>query len=403
MKNLGRNRRRTLITLTSIAGGLAVLLWMDSILRGYNVQMVETVTSTYTGSLQLKRTDYAASRTLDMTFDPKVADQKLQGIPILAHSDRVYFPMILSTAEESEPVLVIGVEPEGESRVTRLKSSLKQGEYLPGDDPKCTQKALYLGRTLAEKLKVGIGEKVVLLGQAADGGLANDLFRVKGIFDTKSEDFDKVHAYITLPCAQILASVQGVHERAMRIENLSADLEIEAQYAEGLKADGFQLGTWRKTVPEIAGIIRMTDALMKLITSILFSVISLGVINAMLMSIFERRKEMGVMLALGTRPSQVATLILLENLILGLAAAVVGCGLGLAVVFYHQVRGFDFSPFIGQGYSATGFFFNPLMHPVLAWQSFLKFTLIELVFVLVSGLLPAYRVSQMDPVATMKE
>lgn len=406
LKNLYRHLRRSLITLASIASGLGFLLWTQSILAGHNRSMISTITSTSTGNVQVYRADFFRERTMAYFYDPNAlaapTAELEREFPGTSTANRVLFPTILSAGEESVQAVLVGIQPEEEGRITRLKENLREGDYLKTDpDPACPTRPIYIGKGLAEKLKIGLGNKVIAMGPAADGTLGNELLRVVGIFDSKSAEFEKSYAFTTIECAARIGAVGGIHERVIRLPAGADELRAQRILSERLPKE-MKVTTWREAVPGVASMIRFNTAMIGLITLILFSVITLGVVNAMLMNVFERTKEFGVMLSLGATPAQVRVLILFESAFLGVFSAALGILLGIAAVAYHSEFGFDLTPFLGSGNSETGFTFNTLVRPAIEWGPFLRLVAIEVGFIVLAGVYPAYRASILDPVQTLR-
>ena len=314
-RNLLRYFRRSLITMLSIAVGLAILLWLQCLIAGRNENMIQKITSTYTGHVQIFHKEYRENRLPSKSFQ---APQQMSdwGLPNgLDSSVRVHLPSIFSTGEDSVPAMLEGIEPENESRITKLRSSLVQGLYLE-DDVNCERKEAYVGRRMAEILHLEVGGKLVVMTQANDGTLGNDLFHVKGLYESGSPDFDKSYVFVALACAQKIGAVQGIHEVVIKLRDSKQESAVIVSVTEQLQKQGLhklEVTTWREAIPGVATMIRFNDATFKLITLVLFSVIVLGVVNTLLMNIFERTREFGVMLALGTTPAQLQILIVFES------------------------------------------------------------------------------------------
>ena len=190
-RNLFRNFRRSAITMLSISFGLAVILWLQCILAGRNKHIIESITTTYTGNLQLFQKDYLNDRLINLSFVPPM-DIIEKNLPAASKATkRIHLPALISSGEQSVPVLLEGIEPTNEALVTNVKKNLVEGEFLAEDNtPDCQSRQIYVGKKLASLLQVKLGNKIVVLAQAVDGTLGNDLFRVKGIFDSGSPDFD---------------------------------------------------------------------------------------------------------------------------------------------------------------------------------------------------------------------
>ncbi len=397
-RNLLRNFRRTAITMLTIAFGLAVILWLQCILEGRNRHIIESITTTYTGNLQLFRNDYLKDRLIQYSFPPP----DLSALPPGAHAaGRLHLPSLVSSGEQSVPILLEGIEPAQEALVTKIKQNLVDGQYLVDDPTDCESRQIYIGRKLSDLLQVKVGNKIVILAQAADGTLGNDLFRVKGIYDSGSPDFDKAYAFAPLSCVAKVGALQGVHEVSIRLPDLTQEEAVRASLARTMPAS-IRVTSWRESLPGMATMVKYNEATLVMISGMLFIVITLGIVNTLLMSVFERTREFGVMIALGTTPWQLRLLVVLESLLLGLAASSVGILLGMAMVFYHQKTGFDLKPFLGDSSSLDQFRLDLTIYPVFQFLPFLKSLASMMGFIVLAGLYPAWRASKLKPVEAMR-
>lgn len=388
----------------SIATGLAVLFWMQSIFTGHTRNMVDVATTTLTGNLQIYKKDYLEERSITDAFSSGSVEDTLEKTPDILYSKRIHFPSILSSGEDSTPVYVYGIEPETESRIVTLRDHLKEGEFLKSEENgQCTDKRVYLGARAAKKLKVHVGDKLVVMGQAADGTMGNDLFRVSGIFDSGSPDFDKTHVFTPIDCVKDIAALgERIHEIIIKTTGRTTELDLQARLQSQV-GDALQVNTWRETVPTLSTMIRVNTAIVNMVTFVFFLVITLGVVNAMLMNVFERTKEFGVMLSLGMTPNQVRTLIVFESLVMGAVSALAGTLIGALAISYHGRYGFDISPFLGKnGTSFVGFKFKSMVYPVFEWAAYLKLVVIEVLFIVAAGIYPAHRAAELDPVVTLR-
>ena len=400
-RNLLRNLRRTAITMATIAFGLAVILWLQCVLEGRNKHIIESITTTYTGNLQVFQNDYLKDRLIQFSFIPpeNLLDSLPEGSKM---AKRIHLPALVSSGEQSVPTLLEGIEPEEESQVTKIKQNLKEGEYLsPDPSPDCESRQIYIGKKLADLLRVKTGNKIVILAQAADGTLGNELFRIKGIYDSGSPDFDKSFAFAPLTCVAKVGAIQGVHEVSFRLPDITRELEERLNLAKKLPPE-LVVTTWRESLPGMATMVKYNEATLVMISSMLFIVITLGIVNTMLMSIFERTREFGVMIALGTTPWQVRLLVVCESLALGLFASIFGMLIGLAMVLYHQKYGFDLKPFLGEHSSLDQFRLDLTIYPVFHFVPFLKSVGYMMTFIVLAGLYPAWRASALKPVEAMR-
>lgn len=401
-RNLARNFRRTVITVLSIGWGLAVILWIQAILNGSNHNIVETITSTYYGHMQIFREDYLAEKMITQSYqwDPSVLP-KFKNTEIFA-SPRAFLPALVSTGEQSTPIILQGIDPEAEARITVLKKSLIEGEYLkPEAGEKCESRSLYISQSLSKLLSVGVGEKIVILAQAADGSMGNELFRVTGIFNTGSPEYDRGVVVSTHPCVKATGVLGGIHEVALRVEGSADHSEVKAAIAKALP-QGQVVRTWREVSPNLASMLGFNDGSVILVSVMLFVLIALGILNTFLTSIFERTKEFGVMMALGVSARSVIITVLCEAVVLGVAAALVGILVGGAIIFYHSQVGFDIRPFVGKGFSIGAFKMSLHLYPVMNWAGAAKATFSTMLVVAIAGFYPAYRASRLRPAEAIR-
>jgi ABC-type lipoprotein release transport system permease subunit len=401
IRNLRRHLRRTLLSTATIAIGLGVILWLQCILAGRNQAMVDRVTSTRTGHLQIHRVDYLKDRSIQQFFP---ADGRWAQLlpPGSVASRRILMPSMISSGEQSATLLLMGIEPEDEARVTEVRTLVKQGEYLsPEPDETCPSRQILIGRALAELLHVQVGNKLVIMTQAADGTLGNDLFRVKGLYDSGSPDADKAIAFAPLKCVAKVGAIGGVHEVAIRLADAKQTDATIARLSSGMDPS-LRASTWMEAMPTIASVMRLNDAVLMMITAILFIVITLGIVNVLLIGVFERTREFGVMIALGTTPRQLMRVILVECLVLGVGSTIVGTLLGGATVAYHHQVGFDLKRFLGSTATIDQLRVDFLIYPIFELGPYLGSVLLTLAFVMIAGVYPAIRAARLNPVEAMR-
>ncbi len=400
LRNLIRSKRRTIFTLISISAGLAMILWLQCILAGRNKNMIDSITSKHTGHLQVYRSNYLEDRLIQNSFDLSL-ENLLKLLPIgSSAAPRVYLPALISSGENSFPIYLQGIDPLAEPQVTQNKVILSQGDYLePELDPACPSRQIYIGAALAKSLAIHLNSKVVLMAQAADGTLGNDLFRVKGIYSLPGAD--KTVAYSPLACVTKLGAIRGIHEWAIRIRH-EEEMDTIRKHLESHLDPGVVSTTWRETLPQVAGMVRYNDATLLMVSSMLFMIISVGIVNTLLMSVFERTREFGVMIALGTTPFQIQKVVLAESLMIGILSSILGVAAGSLIIVYHQWKGFDLTPFLGPETSTENFKFDWVIYPLFRLSSFFKLLGGVLTLVVTAGLYPAYRASKLSAVEAMR-
>ncbi len=400
LKNLRRHFRRSLITVFSIGFGLATILWLQSILHGSSRSAVDSVTSAYLGHMQIFRQDYLDNKMIQQTF--RWDESRLPQVPgtQIISTERIHLPALISSGEQSMPVMLEGIDPIKEPQVTTIKSTLVEGEFL-AEEKGCAEKSALISRGLAKLLNVKLGEKIVLLAQASDGTLGNELFRVRGYFDSGSPDHDKGIVLTNKECVQQIGALDGVHEVTLRVKGKKTPEEVQ-KLIEPLMAEGQRVLTWRDLSNGLVTMTTFNDASLLLVSGILFTVISLGILNTFLIAVFERTKEFGVMMALGTPSLGVIGTVLWEAFFLGLAASLLGIFVAAVLITYHSKFGFDLRPLVGQNLSVGAFKLNLTIYPVINWVGAVKATLFTWLVVVVATFYPAYRASRLKPAAAIR-
>lgn len=399
-RNIWRNRRRSLLTVGAIALGLAFIIFMRGIGDGFHDQMVDNSVRAEIGHIQIHRSGYRDDPGLNKTLpDPERVTQAIRSLPGLrGYSLRVLGSGLASTADNSSGVQILGVDPTQEQTVTTIQNAIVQGRYLSADG---AQRPILIGERLAAHLKVSLDDKVVLLVQAADGSMGAQLFRVCGIFRSGSPEMDDGVVFILRPDAQALFSLgDRITEAALLLRSsreVPADLET-------LKADltgvPVEILPWWQVEPFLQQFIQIDDAFFYIIVLIFFIVISIGILNTIMMSIFERVREFGVMMALGTKPRQIIKLVVEEALALGLVGVVAGSLIGSALTQYFARRGIDLSSF-SAGAAALGItssrVFSELTVANLLYSNLAVFVLVILV-----ALYPAFYAAKLRPVEAIR-
>ncbi len=403
VRTLVRNKRRTGITILTIAMSLAVIFWLQSIMEARSDYLIDKVLSLSGADVQVFKKVYAEDKRLADVMTTPLPDLSAALGPDSIKVERVKVPGLIAAAEESFPFFLNGIDPVNEPKASRIKDFLVQGSFLEPDPAgTCVDRPIYIGQKLSQLLRVGIGDKVVFLGQAADGTLGNELFRVKGIFNSKTGDFDKIYAYTTLSCAKKVAALNGIHEIAFRVKHPNEIDRIERDMTRLLPPDLAAIG-WKKANPMVAQILRFNDAIIAMLTSILVAIVIFGTVNTLLMSVHERSKEFGVMLALGMQPSQLMTIIIIEAFLMAITGFFFSFVIGGAIIAFHRWRGFDLEIFIGKGNTFQGLMLDTtIVFPSYAFWPFFKAAAVMVVFVTLAGIFPAYRAGRLTPVDTIR-
>ncbi len=397
-RNIWRNKRRTAITLASIGFGLAALLFQQSLITSLQNQMVEKSTRTYSSHIQIQNSEVS---------DPKIPEKYIPGPqPLIdvvrampdveAASPRVIFTGLASSALTSKGALVIGIDPIEEQKLTIIHSYIIEGQYLSPDK----SNEIVMGVKLARELDLRLGEKAVLMVQATDGSMAAEAFRISGFFRTDSPVYDGQIVYISIGAAQrMLVSGDSVSLISARVKKLDRIDAVQKTLAEKLKSYPVSVLTWKESAHEIVSVKEFQDAVLLIVLVIIFSIVALGIFNTMLMSLFERIREFGLMMSLGARPGYVASLILIESALLGFLGMAVGNTVGAAIIVYFGKNGIPLPIQDALGYWMP---FDKLVYLKFAWKELIISSIAAVAVSVLAAAFPALRASRINPADALR-
>ena len=398
-RNVLRNPRRTAITAGGTAFGIVAFVFLFGYFDGFGEDLIENSTRYVTGHVQLERVGFRQDYAPELAYEgAESLLQQLRADPqVEAAAPRVQVQALASSAAKSEGILLVGIVPGAEREVTFIHRTIVEGQTLAAG----ADREILVGRKLAERLAVRLGEKVIVMAQAANGELATAAYRVSGIFATESGSFDGTMAFVTLPAAQsLLALGSRVSTINLRLRDRS---EIDATLAglrQRIASPGLSLEPWQALLPQVDEMVRLIRVISHIVLAIAFVVIAMAIMNTVFMAVAERTREFGVMMALGTPPAAIERMVVYETIVLMLLASLIGYGLGFTLVSYFGREGIDLSGFF-RGYSAipglTGVVHPKLIASHIAVPGAVMFTASVLV-----SLYPAARAARLDPVRAIR-
>lgn len=404
-RNIWRHTRRSLITASAMAGGVALCMAYVAVLDGMFADLFEKMVTKQTGHAQLHHPRYPKTKALFDTLDdagPLERDIRSTA-GVRATSARVYGFALLAVGETSGGGQLVGVHPPDEAAVRSLDEDITEGAWLAA----APEQNVVLGVDLAESLDATLGDELVVVTSAADGSLGNALYTVSGLLKTGSVFIDRSGAFIHREDAQELFALSGrVHEIVVLAED---KIQID-EVADALKAamtrpsdadgvGGVLVRSWAEVSPSSYQLISMQDAIGLLLSLLIFGLAGLGILNTMLMSVFERTKELGVLIALGLKPRQVLAVILLETLLLTVIAMVVGLLLGGLLDWYLVTWGINW----GTEIEFSGVSIPARMMGVVRPGGVVTVVLSLWFISFFAALWPAARAARLRPVVAMRE
>ena len=395
-RNVWRNLRRSLINAAAMGFGLAAIMFGQSLIKSLQAQLVEKSTGSITGHLQVQRADVEENKFPDKFISkPDDLVRSLEKDPrVKVAAKRIHLTGLVSSPEASVGALIAAVEPEKESRITSMSGYMEQGEYLTGHP-----KGIVMGVKLASRLDVRLGEKVVVMAQAADGSMGAEALRIVGIHRTGSESFDGQIIWIPLAAAQELLGRPGqANHIVARLHSLEDAEDVRGDLQKALPPDLRALA-WKDIDHEIVGVQAFQDAILRIVLMVVFMIVALGILNTQLMSLFERVREFGVLMAIGARPRWVMRLILAESVILGLCGAAFGLVLGAALIAHFGRTGLHLA--VGDAFS----YFLPFpsviyMRP--SWGQHAEACAAVVITSLLAAIPPALRAQKLKPAEALR-
>lgn len=401
-RNIWRNPRRTILTVSAIAFAGLLLVFMLSFQFGSYATMINTAVKIQTGHLQVQAAGYQEKKSIRQVIaDPEKIAQVMDHIAgVEAYTFRGQAFSLISSSRRTYGVLVTGIDPDNEARVSRLRSLIREGEFLSKND---TGQAL-VGKLLARNLRAKPGDELTILGQGRDGSIAAAVVKVKGIYSSGIDDFDRASINIPLKTFQDVYSMQGaVHEAVVIARSLTDIDDVKAMIRTGLKsidADSpLVVLDWNELMPGLRQSIEMDLVSGLIFYFLLVLVVAFSILNTFLMAIFERTREFGVLMAIGTTPGRLTKVLLIESMAMTLIGIIAGILIGSLLTLYFQTHGIDFS---GSADLLSQFGISGRMYPKLSWLSAVSGPLAVLVITFFAALYPALKVKRMKPVEAMR-
>jgi ABC-type lipoprotein release transport system permease subunit len=398
-RNLWRNPRRTALALSAIGLSVMLVLAYTSILRAYGEWIVETITGPMLGHVQAHAPQWRKDQLMDRTLrgvDAKLAE--LRGDrDVSSATARIYAPALAARGEEGFAVMVLGIDSRAESGPARLLADVVE--------PLRAREA-FIGRQLAELMNVRAGDEVAVVGQGVDGSLANDLFTVKAVVTTSVDLVNRQGILIQLSSAQALfAMPDEAHEIVIHARRPEMAAVLSRRIA---GANGFataEVLDWQALAPEMVTLVRITDLAGMLVLVLVFIAAAAGVANTMVMATFERTREFGMLLALGTHPARLMRLVIAESIALGIIGAVIGASIGIALVAVTHRTGIDYAWLAGGGpseLSFAGLRWSLRFYPTLSVVDVTRAIAAVCVTSLLAATWPALRASRLQPVQALR-
>jgi ABC-type lipoprotein release transport system permease subunit len=343
-RNIWRHRRRTFIVVGAIGFTMMLMMMYDGLIAGFQDDIYGNAIQVLGGNIQVHAAGYQdkADQTplLPLPNDQQVVAAALAQPQVAAASRRINTGGLVTNRQGSFAVGITGIEPEKELPVNLIAQHVTVGKFLTSSDGD----VVLIGKGLADAMQVTVGDRITVAGKAQHSQMNKRTLTVTGIYDVGMTDIEKRTVYISLAEAQDFLGLPGQStEVAITLKHIGNEAAVMS--AINAAMPGYDMGSWQTNFPELETAIATKSAGMDVFSVMILFIVGIGILNLLLMAVFERTREIGILAALGVKPGSITLLFLLEGALMGLAGAAVGVVLGLALNVLMMNVGFDFSQF----------------------------------------------------------
>ncbi len=394
-RNLWRNYRRTLIMLSAITVGVWAMIFMTALMRGMVDDMILNGVNSLPGEVQIHHPDYVDDPSINNSFDfpEKKLLQALQIPQVTAWTPRVRVPAVISSERDSRGVILLGVDPTNEIKLGFDPESILQGRFLKNID----DSGIIIGAKMAQRLETDLGKRVVIMSQDPDNNLADRGFRIVGIYKAKLASLEDTYVYAGLRTIQKLLVLDNkISEIAITGDNYR---HVDEWYPHIKQAAGATLKTrpWYKADSYLGSMLEMMDGFVLVWVVVIFLALSFGLVNTLIMAVYERIHEIGLMQALGMRPGLIIYQILIESFLLLSIGLMVGNIFAIATIIPLQ-SGIDISV-VAEGMEMMGS--SSMLYPSLKINDVLLANVIVIILGFLTSIIPAWHAASFDPIEAL--
>lgn len=395
-RNIWRNKRRSSIVLGSIIIGAIAIIFLDAFMAGWLNQMLRNQINLNTSHVQIHKNGFNDNKVAQ-NFMPDYSEVEniiKENKHVLHYSKRTITFGLLSSASNSSGVYVYGVDHKAEGEVSLIKSSIVKGTYLTGGEREIT-----IGTKLAEKLNVDLGDKVVIMVNTPDGSIGSDVFRITGLFKTPSSEYDKSYIYINIPNAQRMMEIaDNIYEYAIVTDSYDHANLVRDQIQSKLD-DRYEVFSYIDLLPMLVMQVSLMDEFMGTFYMIIGLAMIFGIINVMLMAVFERIHEFGVLMSIGMKNRKLFSMVITEAMLLGIFGTLIGIVIGTLLLWPVSINGLNLSDF-ASSLDAVGI--GSIIYPELVIGKVITTLLIIPFMTILGAIYPAYRTIKLEPVYALR-
>jgi ABC-type lipoprotein release transport system permease subunit len=393
-RNIWRHRRRTVIVVIAMAMSLWLMMFYDGFVAGFNNAIYGNAIKFLGGNIQIHAEGYSenSSKTplLPLLKDTAVVEAALAQPNVVAASRRIITGGLATTREGAFPISIVGIEPEAEKPVSLPAQNIASGRYLAADD---TDNVL-IGQGLASAMDVKVGDRFTLAGSSTHEQMRQRTVTVVGIYDLGMGEIEKRSVFMSLKEAQ---DVYGLPDQSTEVvvtlEKLGEEPAVIVKLEKVIP--GYEIASWETNFPELKAALATKGKAMDIFGMIIILVAGIGIMNLLMMAVYERTREIGLMGAMGLKPRQISLLFILEGTMMGMVGLAAGIATGIALNGLMGIVGFDFTAFSTiTEYAAL---INSRVYPTLGMEKIIGRAMPILIISALASLYPAYEASRREP------
>ena len=393
-RNIWRHKRRTIIIVLAMSMTLALMMWYDGLINGWTDAIYGNAVKVLGGNIQVHAEGYRAEAKSNPLFplaDPQAVIKAAQANPLtVAATQRIKTGGLVTSREGAFSVGIIGIEPEKELQVNIIGQNIAVGRNLTSDD----LDNILIGKGLADAMGVTVGDRITMVGSSQHEQMRQRTMTIIGVYDLGLADMEKQDVYISLLEAQTLYEVNGSTEVAIFLERLGEEGSVIDEMKPALP--GYEIESFQANYPELASTINTKSGVMNVFSVIIIAIAGVGILNLLLMAVYERTREIGVLGAMGLKPAQISLLFILEGTMIGLVGAAAGVVLGLAINGYLMKVGIDFGSAMTQAASYMALV-QSRVYPTLGIEMLpMRVSMIVIISAL-AALIPAAEAGRREP------
>ena len=402
VRDLRRNKRRSALTMIAVMLGLALVIALHSYEMGAMESSIKNNIRVQTGHVQVRAESYDEEKVSlkweELVQEPQAVAAQVQALPNVRDAAPVLWASgILNTVDESVGLRVYGVEPLAET-MAPFREGLTAGAWLVPDD----RSGIVVSRRLAETMELAVGDNISLLVNTSDDQPDEAVFEIHGLYDSGIPGFDDVTVFLPLAKAQAFTRVS---DRASAVVAVLEDQEGADAVAAALSAPGLEILTWRDMNEMMLTLTESAMGILYLFYGIVMAIVAVVVANTLLMSVFERTREMGILASLGMKGRQIMGMFLMESATLGLMGILLGVGLGSLGAYYLVNVGIplgdlDMAEVMGTG--SSGFALGNTLYGAYVWGDTVALSIVCLIIILLASLYPAWFATRKEPIDALR-